>query len=425
MKREARRYSPIDFDLKRSWRCAKVLTAVLAFATASIAVAQEDTGENKFPVPEQPTEKPNDQAPAESLLAAGSLAIQAVQGTPGAPPIGSVPVEVTLIQENQIIDTINTQLDEFGVVVLRDLPIEGGIYPLVWVRYGEVKYQEPGVLMDPAHPQQRLVVTCYETTEEKPNWDLETRHLMITPTIHGISVAEFAVARNPLGRTWMGDGHGEPGTPSRKTIIFGISEWASDVDLGSGFLEHAATIDTGYIVSHLPLTPGKSEFKFSYFIHADPKGRIDFEIPMTSPVSQFMLIIAKDLNVESFSGIEFGGAQRTGGSAIAFYRGENLQPLQSVSLKLSGIDVSGGEGGEVASAGGMGNSDGGTGSAFKLIAGIGAGVLLLGGIIFIFMKSPASAAVGASDSASGGAGSSGSGTSGGSRRGSKKARKQR
>jgi len=397
------------------------MMAVLAFGTASIAMAQEDTGGNKFPVPEeQPTAKPNRQAPPESLLAAGSLAIQAVQGTPGAPPIGLVPVEVTLIQDNQIIDTINTQLDEFGVIVLRDLPIAGGIYPLVRVQYGEVKYQEPGVLMDPAHPQQRLTVTCYETTDEKPNWDIETRHLMITPAVHGINVAEFAVARNPLGKTWIGVGHGEPGTQSRNTVIFGISEWASAVDLGSGFLEHAATIDTGYIVSHLPLMPGKSEFKFSYFVHADPEGRIDFEIPVNSPVSQLMIIIPKTLKVESFSGVEFGGEQQMGESGVSYYAGRNLSAMQRVALSLSGINMSLAEGGGVASSAGAGDSESGTGTAFKLIAGIGAGVLLLGGIILIFIKSPAPAAAPAATGAFSGSGSGSSPR----RRGSKRSRKR-
>ena len=295
-----------------------------------------------------------------------------------------------MIQDGQIIDHIETQLDEFGVLVLRDLPITDGIIPLVRVHYGEVKYQQPGEMMDPAHPQQRVSVTCYETTEENPDWTITTRHIMATQKGAGLYVSEFVVVNNPSARTWLGDGHGEPGSATRRTVVFAIPEDAKEVYLGSGFLKRAAVVEPGLIASRLPLMPGKNEFKFEYHFHADANGKVDLRIPQSAPVDQLMVILPSTVTVDSSEGLEFAGEQSMGsGPSVGMYMATNLSSVQTVDMQLSGITGEGsGMGGEnIATTGGsVIAKDSGIG--MKIVAGVGAGVLLLVAVVLIFMKSP-------------------------------------
>jgi len=377
-----------------------VMLVLFVMYGPGIALAQGESDGNKFPLPpasDRGVNEPLIDSQTGLPLAAGSLAIQAVQGTPGAAKVGAAEVEIDLIQDGQIIDHIETQLDEFGVLVLRDLPIAGGIIPLVRVHYGEVKYQQPGEMMDPAHPQQRVRVVCYETTEDKPDWTMTTRHIMATKRGSGLFVSEFIVVNNPSERTWLGDGHGEPGSATRRTVEFAIPEDAKEVYLGSGFLKRASVVEPGLIASRLPLMPGKNEFKFEYHFHADGNGEVEYAIPQSAPVDRLMVIIPNGVQVESSEGIAFDkDMAMEGGPSVGVYKAENLQAGQMVTMKLGGIT-----GTEAGMGGGEANLattepiiSRSSGMGVKLIAGFGAAVLLLIGIAFILMKSPKEAVEG-------------------------------
>ena len=364
----------------------------------AMALAQGESDGNKFPLPpasDTGVNEPLTDSQTGLPLAAGSLAIQAVQGTPGGPKVGAAEVEIDLIQDGQIIDHIESQLDEFGVLVLHDLPIAGGIIPLVRVHYGEVKYQQPGEMMDPAHPQQRVRVTCYETTEDKPNLTMTTRHIMATKRGSGLYVAEYVVVNNPSGRTWLGDGDGEPGSATRRTVVFSIAEDAKEVYLGSGFLKRASVVEPGLIASRLPLMPGKNEFKFEYHFHADASGKVELAIPQSAPVDKLMVILPSGVKVESSEGIAFDQDMAMGGGpSVGVYKAENLQAGQTVSMQLSGITGTKGEmgGANLATSDPVVSRSSGMG--VKIVAGFGAAVLLLIGIAFILMKSPKEAVKG-------------------------------
>ena len=100
-----------------------------------------------FPLPGGEDSQGADDAPS-MMPARGVLAIRAVQGTPGAEPIGQTKVTVQLYHRGMLLDTIETQLDEHGIVMLEDLPIDSAFQPVAQIEYAGVTYSVVGELME-------------------------------------------------------------------------------------------------------------------------------------------------------------------------------------------------------------------------------------------------------------------------------------
>ncbi len=324
---------------------------------------------DKFPLPggmESEVQAPQTQA------AVGSLAIQAVQGTPDAEPIGPATVTVQLYHRGILYDTIDTQLDEHGVVVIDDLPVRMSVQPVVQVRYADMTYQKIGTVMDAAHPHQTVQVTCYEPTERPPDWKITMRHVMVDRTSDGLQVKEVIVIENPADRTWLG-------VPSvnekRVTTSFVLPGGAKDVRLGKGFHDWCCTtFADGTLVNHLPLMPKTTELNFSYVV---PIVNGSAEIAITAPavVEDLMLIVPADMTAASTEGLELRGTEQIGEQSVRYYRAANQQNGASAIISLTGL------GGPTAV------TTGASAGPAKIVAAIGGGVLVLITVVILFAKS--------------------------------------
>ncbi len=363
---------------------------LVALTANNVAVlAQDNPGGNKFPInqPTQPEQQPADSATAE--LEYGSIAIRAIQGTEGAAPIGVLPIQVDLVSNNTIIRTIDTSLDEFGVAVLTNLPVEQGIFPIVRIDYGDVKYQQFGTMMDANNAQQRIEMVCYETTETQPNLNTVLRQVMIIASGHGIKVTEIVVVNNPTTRTWIGSGTGKPGMDTRTTIQFTLPEQADNISMANGGRLGSATVESTSIINHMPLVPRESEFSYGYSIHSDPQGNINLVIPQNAKVDALMVVVPQSMKVGALTGLEFGGNNQIADTPVRYYQALDLLPGQSTAIALSGFEHSEGEAasamGKTATPGANSSANSGSNN-FKLIAGIGIAILVLGGIAFIIAR---------------------------------------
>jgi hypothetical protein len=267
-------------------------------------------------------------------LAAGSLAIQAIQGTPGALPIGNAEVEIDLVHQNSVIKTIHAQLDEFGIVVIDDFPVDINITPVIRISYAGVTYQEVGRIMGPMQPQQLVEVACYEVTNDIPDWSIPVRQVMISRTAKGIKITEIVVINNPSKKTWLGTG-----SPSEKPVTMSVilPTNAEQVQLGTGFHDWCCTsYDNNQLVNHLPLMPHMTELDFSYIIPVD-NGKFDLNLPAPASVEQMIVMLPDDMHTHSSTGLALGGTRQIADTHVRYYTSVNLSKGDMVGMAISGI----------------------------------------------------------------------------------------
>ncbi|MHC4413770.1 MAG: hypothetical protein ACYS0G_00645 [Planctomycetota bacterium] len=315
----------------------------------------------------------------QAVPVVGSLAIQAVQGTPGGPPIGSADVQVRLFHQGMLIDTIDTRLDAHGVTLLKELPLPMEVQPVVQVTYADMTYQKVGAAMSAAHPQQSLEVVCYEATEAMPEWMVPMRHVMIDTAPEGLRVMEVIVIDNPGDHTWIG-GQGDDG--KRVTTVFTLPEGARDVALGSGFHDWCCTTwSGGRLVNHLPLMPERTEMKFSYLVPAD-HGSAWIDIVAPAPVDHLMVVVPDELETAAAEGLVTGGSQVIGDRRVRSLMAGGQARGDVASISLTGLTTMASEPG------------GGRRSAAlaKIVAAAGGGLILVLAVIIIFSKSARSPA---------------------------------
>jgi len=312
--------------------------------------------------------------------ATGSIAVRAVQGTPGAPAIGRVPVEVELQHRGMTVNTIKTQTDEHGIVMLEDLPVSMGLEPIVRVQYADLTYQVAGGLMDATHPQQQIDVTCYEPTAEAPPWKVQMRHVMISPTPQGLQVTEVMVIENPTQRTWTGiPASAGSGSSKALTTAFTLPHGAANVTLVRGFHDWCcSTLANDRLINHLPLMPETTEMVYSYLVPVT-SGRATIDIDAPSAVDHMMVLVPDALTTDAFSGMQLGGTQSMGESQARYYLASNLRAGDRASITLAGLGGSGLVSGAPAVSAGSSR-------AFKIVAGVGGGLILLLAAGLIFLK---------------------------------------
>lgn len=326
----------------------------------------------KFPLPT--TDRPN--VGGALPRTTGSLAIQAVQGTPGGPAIGAIDVEVQLLHRGTLVDTIKSQLDEHGVVVLDNIPISMGVQPVVRVQHADLTYQVAGGLMDASHPEQKLEVVCHEPTDQQPQWKISMHHVMIAMVPDGLKVTEVVVVENPDNKTWVG----APSVKNKRaTTSFALPAGAKDVTLGAGFHDWCCTtVAGGNLINHLPLMPGQTEMVYGYIVPSqDGKATVDMFAPAT--VDHLMVLVPDSAKADSFGGLDLGGTQTMGNESVRYYMASNLSQGQRASITLTGLT-------SVAAA-----SSGSSSTVAKIIAVVGGGLILLLALAIMFARKPAHA----------------------------------
>jgi len=356
---------------------------IAGFAPTTLALAQEPTGPQPNPTGGQPAlpeghpdieEMMRQQREGEHAAARGSLAVRAVQGTPGASDVGTCDVTIEFYRQNQLIDQVDGQLDEHGVAVFNDVPVGPDVIPVARVEYAGVTYLDRGRPMDPRSPSQTVEITVYEITEAEPDWHVEERHLMVHRQPEAIVVRELVQVVNPSDQTWFGipDGSGK-GDAARITLPLS----ATDVNLGSGFHGWCCTKfdeSTGTLINQMPMMPGASRYQFEYTLPFR-EGGTNLEINSPKETHQLAVYVPEDGTQVEPVGLESGGTQKFGDVEVRLFGATALTPDDSIMLQFKGVTT----------AGELAATRAATGNV-KWLTGLGVGVLVIVGLVLIFMK---------------------------------------
>ena len=305
--------------MKRSMILPGILT--LCIMTSGAAGQASAPAEEAVQPPEQATQ------PAR---AGATLAIRALQGTKDGPKIGAEGVVVELFRDGGQPEKIETRLDEHGVAILENLSLDRPFQPRVTVRHGDVGYHAVGKTMDAAHPEQQVTVTVYETTEQRPAWTVQMRHIILHPSDNGLHVTETIAVHNPADRLWLG-------SPSamglRTTLELDLPRGARGINMGAGFDARSTRIIASRVIHTGALQPGRSLFRLGYTVPTHD-GHAQLVVVAPAPVERLVVFAPgqdPDLHSED---LEKGEVYSVKGKAMRLYQKTNVAAGAKLALTL-------------------------------------------------------------------------------------------
>ena len=317
----------------------------------------------------------------ESLRAAstqpagvGTFTIKASQGTKGAAALGTEAVSVDIyVEGGKILKTISTKLDDKGVATV-EIPLDVMCQPVARITHGGIAYEGIGRIMDRKHRDQQIDMKIYETTEKQPAWQVKVRHVLVHTAADGLHITEMLAVVNPEDQTWIGslvDG-------KRTTLTVQLPAGAKDLN-AAGVADDAVTLRDGKLVGSMPVMPGSLELQIEYTVPITD-AKADLTITAPAKVGQMYVFIPDDGSKVTTTGLDSLGVRQTGEGNKRGYKAAQLKAGQEVKLSFSGL--------KPAATEPVKKTDAGTSHLPQIAAGVGGGLLLLGGATVLLIKSP-------------------------------------
>jgi len=316
---------------------------------------------------------------ASTQPTAGTLKVRAVQGTAGAPPAGADPIIVEVYGNDQLIGKLDIKLDDDGTTTIDNIPTGPGYQVLARVTHAGVEFD--GVI-EANNRSLQLSVPVFESTETRPDWNVQMRHLIVQPADDGVQVMEVIAISNPSDRAWLGEKPAADG--KRMVFTVPLPADATKVQLAGGFHECCTKVENGRITNTMPLVPGVTQYQFSYVVPVK-NGSADITATFAVPVKSMMVLVPEGTSASAI-GLEGPKTVNMGNGNTQYFKGADLPANKEVKLTVKSNGT--GTVGSTTRTGAGARDDFDTAAAVKAVGGVGLLLVFLLGGAFMFMKSP-------------------------------------
>lgn len=275
----------------------------------------------------------------------------------------------------------------------------------------------------------------YETTDAEPDWYIQVRHLIVRPMAGQYYVTEVWAVVNPTEKAYIGkviepaepavaadetvkadDSASSEATPIAETkaddaavkeaddstpkdeaipaqpptpttLVIAVPAAATHIQPGEGFDANAVQIKGNTIYRKRALNPGTNELSFSYLVA--PKDGVA-ELPMDIPAAtnHMMVLLPDDGSQVEATGLAAGDGFKAGDKSFMMFSANNVEKGTETKITIKAQAEQAPDQSAMAPTGAAtppANHD--SNGTFKVVAGVGAGVLLLVALVLMLKPS--------------------------------------
>ena len=258
-----------------------------------------------------------------------------VNGTPGGPPIGSIPVSLRSFRDNTQVEELVAETDPEGRFRFEELEVSPGVLYFVLAGYQDVAYSSEAI--DLSEEPAFLELPVFETTTSDVEVSIQTALIEIArpdPSAGIVAVSERVTFVNGGGRTYVGDLFTNP--ESGGVLRIPMLEDAFGFNLGHGFGPEGVLAAPGGFVGMTPIPPGETVLIYGYSL-SYIGGELSFDRRYAYPVGDFFVLIPEGAAEPSGPGLTLLGPIEFGGNPFLVLEGQEIALGEGVSVTLSGL----------------------------------------------------------------------------------------
>ena len=285
---------------------------------------------------------------------------QIINGTAGQPTPGNLPITFYIFPggtgTTQITQTYRT--DAQGRFTFTTTQVGANDALAVTTEYKQLNFfsdlHQPALTVT-------VPITVYENTADASNVRIETMHIVAITNTNGLDVSEIYVLSNTGDR--MVAGFGQP--IFHLALPAGASQFSLDPNSEPGAAEPSG--DGVDFYAAVPVGTGTAQLVFQYTL---PGSEVKLDRPIMQPVNSVNMLVGGDASKIAVTSdvLTSVGTQAIQGQSYQQYRGANLMPGQTLSVKISAsAPIAGG---------------GSSSNLPVIILGV---LLIVGGVVGVFM----------------------------------------
>ena len=282
--------------------------------------------------PQQPAETPGIQA-TESLsetVPVGTV-MGKISNASGIEIPGGMTVTLHAFDEMQIVLTDTTTLAEDGSYAFQDIELPAGRSFLTTVTYNGNTYGSEIATISTDTTEVDLPITVYETTSDTSSLVVDRLHMFFEfANQDTLQVIELYIISN------QGDKVVAPAEKGNPTLTFQLPEGATNLEFQDGALgERYVETPNGFGDTAL-VRPGQSSYQVLFAYQLPFQRNMDLTVPVNLPVTAGVLMAPEGTVKLSGENLQDAGVQDVQGTSYHMYNVGQLQPNQSLDVKLTG-----------------------------------------------------------------------------------------
>ncbi|MCC7204445.1 MAG: hypothetical protein IT441_05150 [Phycisphaeraceae bacterium] len=320
-------------------RAASLFTTTLALALSAASLAQmpmDATGAMPPGHPEIAPPLPDNM----DTTSVGRVTVQVRQHAPDSPPVTSGDVTLELQHRGHVMQTLTAAIDDHGHAVFENVPVGIPVVAVAQYEHQGVRFTAESEPLNAETPNTDIELTICDTTTEKPDLAVSSRHVMARATPHGLMVQEMLVIANPADKVWAPiDLTASPvaTSPSEPhpglTFLLPLPPTAANLRLGQGLTPDNSTVVDHNLQFRSPLLPGDNSITIAYVIPLQD-GQAVLPLRSTLPTKQVMVFLPSDGSSIQAQGLSDSGAMTAGPGEVRAFRASDVPADQTLTLTV-------------------------------------------------------------------------------------------
>jgi len=265
-----------------------------------------------------------------------TLTVEVVHGTADGTPVAGDELVVQVYQHEELVNSLQTQIDANGIAVLEDIPAGQHMRAVARVRHQNMLFTSRPVALTPSLGHVSTSVQVFDVSEDTSKLSVGTHHVIITLAPSSLKVTEYMQLRNPSDRAIKG---GQRDARDRPIVL--------EVMLPRGFRDLSPTgyLDQGAVVvtesgfyDTLAVPPGEYDLTFSYNLPLVGKTQ-DIAKEITLPTADFTVFWEAGPGKLEGLGEPEGRLVNARGASVQYFRRNDLNRGDRIALRITGLNV--------------------------------------------------------------------------------------
>ncbi|MCC7408203.1 MAG: hypothetical protein IT442_09035 [Phycisphaeraceae bacterium] len=273
--------------------------------------------------------------------AVGRVTVQIVQHTPDTTGVTSGTVTLELQHRGHVMHSLTAPIDEHGRAVFDSVPVGIPVVAVAQFEHQGVRFSAQSEPLSAENPNADIELTVCETTTQRPDLAISSRHVMVRVTPHGLMVQEMLSVDNPTDKAWAPSEPAQPAegaaTPAEPqpglTFSLPLPDQSANLRLGAGLTPENSTIVGHELQLRSPLLPGDNRITIAYTLPLQ-EGQAVLPVLSTLPTRQVMIFIPDDGSDVQAQGLTAEGKMSAGPGEVRVWRGSDVPADQTLTLTV-------------------------------------------------------------------------------------------